>query len=980
MGRSTAGLRARLLLLVLFAVIPAFGVIGYTAIAQRQHATQDAEKEAVNLMRLAAREQGRLIELTRQLLIGMSQMPALRQPAYGSPRCSETLRQLQKSYPYYTNLGVADLNGDLMCTSRKLARKINIADRSYFRRTVQSREFGIGDYQIGRVTGQPAINFGYPIVDTNGNVVDIVYAALDLNWLQQLVAGVELPAGSAMVVVDSNGTVLTRYPDAERWMGKSMVDAPLVKAILTQQRAGVTLLDGLDGVPRLQMFAPLYESGLDKVYICIGIPPAVAYARADEDFSRSLVLLFVVGVLAIVAAWVGSDVFILRRVYALTDAARRLAKGDLSARSGLPHGTEELGQLARTFDDMATALQRVNRALKTLSEGNRTVVRATDERALLAEMCRIIVKVGGYRFAWIGLAEHDSRKTVRLMAEFGFEGGSKALSEAIGRVSWADDERGRGPAGMVIRTGEPYIGRNILTDPNYAPWRELALRVGYGSCVAFPLNVDDEPIGALSIYSSEPDAFDAEELELLEEAARDLAFGMSVLRARSQHDEANATITRMAYFDSVTGLPNHARFEEHLRHELPEAGGQMLALYVMDLNHLREINDALGFHQGDLLLKQVGARIRGALKENVLLARMRGDEFGTLVPVRDQEHAAEVGQQILDALRAPFAISGLNLDVSAAIGISLFPDHSSEPMLLIRYADVAMQQAKRMGQGYVFYAPEQHKDGTRQLSMAAELRRAIEHSELTLFYQPKINMRDNSVCGAEALVRWMHPSRGMIPPDDFIGLAEHTGLIKPLTDWVIGAALRQSVAWRESGMPLPIAVNISARTLHDKELIYLIDQQCAAWRADPEWLEIEITEGAVMFDPEAALAILKRISGMGIPLFIDDFGTGYSSLSYLKKLPVDAVKIDKSFVMDMLTNNDSAAIVRSTVGLAHDLDLKVVAEGIESEAVWQQLAALGCDTAQGYYISKPLPADKFKDWMEQRVQTLNVGARAGSKV
>ena len=975
MRHSATGLRTQLMLLVLLAVIPAFGLMGYTAISQRQQAAVNAERDAMRLARLAAREQNQLIAATHQLLFILSQLPAVKQPS-DTAACSRILAELRKPYPYYTNFGVATPDGLVFCSALPMARVFNIADRSYFRRAIQSRDFSIGDYQTGRITGISAINFGYPVFDAGGNIKAVVYAALNLSWLNKLITGIELPAGSTLTVVDSLGTILARLPEPDKWVGKNMHASPLFSAILANQREGTAEEPGLDGVTRLYAFAPLHNSPAGNVYVSVGIPKAVAFAATNRDFARNLALLLLVAVLALIAAWVGSDVFVLRRIKALAGAALRLSQGDLSARTGLPHGREELGQLARSFDDMAAALQRINRSLKTLSAGNRAVVRENNEQSLLAEMCRILVEVGGYRLAWVGYAEQDKNKTVRPMAQAGYEEGYLATLN----LTWADTERGRGPVGTAIRTGKPSVIRNLLTDPDFAPWREEARKRGYASAMALPLHMNAKVVGALSIYAGELEAFDIEEVALLSEMANDLAYGITALTTRAEHEQAHKTIRRMAYHDRLTDLPNHAFFEEHLQQALSEAGtrGQSLAVLLLDLDRFREINDALGFHQGDMLLKDVGERLRSVLKENELVARMRGDEFSILLPVSDTDHATEATQRVLDALGEPFTISGLMLNIGAVAGISLFPQHGTEATRLIRYADVAMRQAKKSGKGYTFYTVEQDEDGVKRLALAGELRRAIEEDELILHYQPKIDMRTGQVCGAEALVRWIHPQQGMIPPDEFIPLAEHTGLIKPLTDWVMEAALRQSSAWRQAGLALPVAINLSVRNLRDAELLSKMEQLFTAWAAEAGWLELEITESAVMEDPEGALEILKRLSDLGFTLFIDDFGTGYSSLSYLKKLPVNAVKIDKSFVIDMLTNTGSAAIVRATIVLANDLGLKVVAEGVEDQAMWDRLAALGCDVAQGYHISKPMPAEQFKEWLDEHARNAKTNKRKGN--
>ncbi len=965
MRYSLSGLRARLWLPVLFAVIPAFALNAYTAIVQRQQAALNAERDATNLVQLAAREQGRLIASTRQLLISLSNLPEVRHPS-SVAACHRTLAEVLKPFSYSHRLiGLALPDGNVYCRSSTVTTKVNISDRGYFQRAMQTRDFGIGDYQIGRATLKNSINFGQAVLDDHGNVLTVVFAALDLDWLNQLIATNELPPDSSLTVVDKDGTVLARHPDPQKWVGKDLPNSPLISTILTQSGKGTAEVKGLDGVTRLYAFAPLHDGPIGRVYVSVGLSKEVAFAAANADFSRNLKLLLMVATFAMLLAWLGSDAFVMRRVKALSGAARRLAQGDLSARTGLPHGSEELGQLARAFDNMAvglqlmtSALQRVNRALKTLSACTRAVVRATEEQALLAELCHTIVRVGGYRCAWIAYAEHDEHKTVRAVAQTGFEDDVESLAALTADVTWADTEQGRGLASTAIRTVKPQVVQHISSDPALTQLHHEAILRGCASGAAFPLAIHGKSLGALTIYSEEPDAFAMEELELLNEAAQDLAFGIATLRTRVEHDQ---TLEHLAYFDTLTGLPNRASFEQRLRRALPEAdrSGQSLALMIIDIDRLWEINDALGFNQGDQLLKDVGVRIQQLFKREVLIARMRGDEFAVLLPVNGGDDASGTAQRILNALREPFTMGDVRLDVSATVGISLFPQHGAEAPRLIRHADVAMHQAKKSGEGYAFYAVENDEDNTKRLALIGELRRAIEKDELVLYYQPKINMRDGHVCGVEALVRWNHPSRGMIPPDEFIPLAEQTGLIKPLTEWVLSAALRQSAHWRQAGLALPIAVNLSARNLHDSELVDKLADLLTAWNAEPHWLELEITEGAVMDDPEGALEILTRLNAMGIPLFIDDFGTGYSSLGYLKKLPVGAMKIDKSFVIDMLTDADSATIVRSTIGLAHDLDLKVVAEGVENRAMWDQLATLGCDVAQGYHMSKPLPAEQL---------------------
>ncbi|MBK9131866.1 MAG: HAMP domain-containing protein [Gammaproteobacteria bacterium] len=421
------GLRARLLLLVLAALIPAFGLIGHGAIVQRGHAVAEAGKDAMSLVRLAAREQRQLIASTHQLLMSLAQLPAIR--ARGTAACDQVLVDLLKPYPYYANFGAASIDGHVYCSAVPLPHPVNVGDRGYFQRALNTGGFGVGDYQVGRITGIPTINFGYPVRDDDGDIRAVVYAALDLSWLNRLAGDIKLPAGSTVTVVDSQGTILARYPDAGNWVGKAMREAPLIQAILGRQAEGSVEIGGLDGETRLYAFAPLHDDIGGKVYVSAGIPKAVAFAAVNQVVARSLTLLLLVTLLTLAAAWVGSDIFVLRRVKALCIAAQRLGKGDLGARTGLPHSEEELGRLARNIDDMASELQKVHRALRTLSAGNRALVRATDEQMLLDQMCRTIVEAGGYPLCLGGIRRGGQAR----VAATGGAGGPWRLCGGPGR-------------------------------------------------------------------------------------------------------------------------------------------------------------------------------------------------------------------------------------------------------------------------------------------------------------------------------------------------------------------------------------------------------------------------------------------------------------------------------------------------------------------------------------------------------------------
>ncbi len=432
-------------------------------------------------------------------------------------------------------------------------------------------------------------------------------------------------------------------------------------------------------------------------------------------------------------------------------------------------------------------------------------------------------------------------------------------------------------------------------------------------------------------------------------------------------NEKNAALTHQAHHDSLTGLPNRTLLHQHLESLIRGArqSGQSVALFVMDLDRFKEVNDTLGHPFGDQLLKLVGLRVSGSLRADDTMARLGGDEFAVVLPATGRKQAVTCAMRIFRALEQPFVVEGVTLDVKTSIGIAIYPEHGEAPDLMVQHADTAMYKAKKAGVGYRFYDPAEDPHSLRRLTLTGELRRAIEHNQLVLYYQPKIDLNTHRAMGVEALVRWQHPVHGLVPPDEFIPLAERTGLIRPLTDWVLNEAVRQCSVWRRRGLYLSVAVNLSAYSLRHPLLPTEMGALLQTWDVPASALVLELTESAMMEDPELATDIVRRMDNMGLRIAIDDFGTGYSSLAHLQRLSVHELKIDKSFVIGMATDDSNAVIVRSIVDLAHNLGCKVVAEGVESRDGLRALESLGCDGAQGYYLSRPVPAAALESWLAQ---------------
>jgi diguanylate cyclase (GGDEF)-like protein/PAS domain S-box-containing protein len=454
------------------------------------------------------------------------------------------------------------------------------------------------------------------------------------------------------------------------------------------------------------------------------------------------------------------------------------------------------------------------------------------------------------------------------------------------------------------------------------------------------------------------------------------AYTIAMIEDISKRKKAEEGLLRQAQLnahqalhDSLTGLANRTVFRDRIAQATRRArrDGQRVAVLMMDLDRFKEVNDSLGHYVGDFLLQELGARLEGVLRDSDTVARLGGDEFGLLLPGRcDPEEIAELLGKIAAAVEQPIVLQNLPLTIEASIGVAFFPDDGEDVDTLLRHADVAMYMAKEDDAGYAFYDPTADTYDPARLTLVGELRRAIEQGELVLHYQPTALLATGETCAVEALLRWSHPERGLIMPDDFIPIAQQTGLMKPLTLHVVDEALRQSRAWLDKGISLPVAVNISTRNLLDLAFPEQVKRLLEKWEVGAELLKFEITESMMLGDPLRSKVVLERLSAIGIRLAIDDFGTGYSSLRHLRRLPFDEIKIDRSFVSNMVADEDDATIVRSTIELARNLGLLVVAEGVESEEIWRRLDALGCTVAQGWYLSPPLPARDLELWLRAR--------------
>ena len=436
------------------------------------------------------------------------------------------------------------------------------------------------------------------------------------------------------------------------------------------------------------------------------------------------------------------------------------------------------------------------------------------------------------------------------------------------------------------------------------------------------------------------------------------------IRAESMEKQANYSATH----DLATDLPNRALFYDRVEQAILSANNQnkLLSILLVEFANFKEVYDTLGRNSSDLILKQIATRLQSVVLGTDSVARIDGNIFSLLVPVTDMDNAGVVlAKNVQAALEPPFKVERLNLSIHINIGIVNFPEHGEDVDTLVQKAGVALFMAGNSHEGYAVYTPSFDDHSPRRLTLMSELRQAIEREQLEVYYQPKIYFKTGQLYGAEALVRWNHPRHGFISPDEFIPMAERTRMIKHLTLWALKKTFKQCAQWREQGLDLTVSVNLSARDLHDPELPDIVAGLAASTGISPSWMMMEITESSIMTDPERSLEIIQRLHDMGYKLSIDDFGTGYSSLAYLKKMPLTELKIDKSFVCDVLQSENDAVIVKATINLAHNLGLQVTAEGVESQQVMDLLDSYNCDVAQGYFLCMPIALEGFNEWLQR---------------
>ncbi|OHB42018.1 MAG: hypothetical protein A2Y11_03210 [Planctomycetes bacterium GWC2_39_26] len=828
--------------------------------------------------------------------------------------------------PHIAAIEVVDMDGKVVASTNETMIGRDVSGHEIYKRAIHAAYNNpyVSQPYHSTYLDAKSIDVSAPITSRRGSkIIGVLinhYYATVLNKFVANSAGMSASGEVLLVRKDGDNieffTPLMYAPDDTR--------SPTIPMNSAESRVARLALEGGSGV----LIATDYR-GVDVMAAYQYIPSIDWGLIAKIDTSETFAALKALGIIALIVSVVSAAVVAsagiifavaaTRPIVRLTDATLRFAGGDLKARIAIIH-RDEIGDLTKNFNTMADKLEKEItmherrelelRKVSLVVEQSPNVVLITDTQGNIEYVNPMFTLLTGYT------REEAIGKNPRILKS------GKTPPERYKRLWW------------TITSGTEWRGEFCNKKKNGELYWESAF------------------------------------ISSIKNAAGDITHFIAIAEDTTERRRAEERIQHLAYYDALTGMPNRAFYNDLLSLALSHAQrrGEMVAVLFLDLDRFKDVNDTLGHSIGDQLLKIVAGRVADSLRKEDTVTRLGGDEFTLLLPGMTQtEDAARIAQKILEAVKKPLMLGGHELNITASIGIAIYPADGENAEALLKNADTAMYHAKEQGRNsYKFFTPVLQTRTVEHLEVESSLHHALEREEFIVYYQPQVDIKTGRIVSSEALIRWQCPGRGLINPAEFIGMAERTGLIVPIGEWVLRTACSQNKAWQDAGLPpLLVAVNLSAHQFQQENLVKMVELVLKETGMDPVFLVLEVTESAAMKNAETANYMIKRLVGLGVHFVIDDLGTGYSSLSYLKMFPIHALKIDKSFVQDVVTDSNDAALVTAIISMAKGLKLKVVAEGVETTAQLEFLRSLGCDEAQGYLFGKPMPAGEFKKMLEQ---------------
>jgi diguanylate cyclase (GGDEF)-like protein len=875
----------RLLLLVTFSVLPPAILEAWRAAENRHKHRSEIPAEALRMAQLAAAEQRRIVDGTRQLLTALASLQSVRER--DETRCSQTLRSVRKQFPIYTILGVVSVEGRIWCSSATPGT--DISGGAGFRGALETGEFTIGEYIVGTDTGRRTLHLTLPIYDGNRVLIGVLTAGLDLDRLALDLAETPLPMGVTLTVADPKGRVLVDLPDGAH------VGQPLparLQKVVEADLPGVIDVEWIDDIRQIVGYVPPRARPGPGFLVAIGLDHEQAYADVDRRGTEALAISAGVLAMALLGAWWFAARFIRRPIARLTGVVDRWRQGDFTARAGTDDPGSEAGRLGQAFDAMAEAVAERERRLRDVLEST------TDS----------VLKL-----------DRDWRVTfLNLRAEAQIARGRKLLEQNVWQV-------------FPEAAGGPFWEAYQQTMAERVPTQATAF-FGPLGC-HYEANVFPSPDGGITAF----------------------------IRDVTEQHRAQEELWHLAYHDPLTGLVNRTRLREITEQLLAE--GVSGALVLLDLDGFKHVNDTLGHAAGDAVLRDAAACLSSQLGDRGTLARLGGDEFAVLLPDLSSTTEAEaVVRELQAALEAePFGVRGRVFHIGASAGLVFVPRGlSTGPETLLANADLALYRAKAAGRGVCqsFHAGIREEYEARRL-LDEEIGRATTCGEFELYYQPQVRLTDGALVGAEALLRWRHPTRGLLNPGLFLEALETSPHACRVGNWAIDEACRQAAAWHAAGLRLRVGVNLFGEQLRAGGLAEVVEAVLALRGLPPAALELELTENIALRQDESLLAPLRALRARGVGIAFDDFGTGFASLSTLKNVPLTRLKIDRNFMTHLAEGTHDAAIVDAILALGRNLNLEVIAEGVETAAQEAFLAAHGCAEGQGYRYGRPVQPVAF---------------------
>lgn len=961
---SFKSIYVRMFLAICVAIIPAIAGLCFYVYQQRDYLTDYTTQNVERFVHLAARDESWLFSHTHSLFAAISKMPLVVDRNWSL--CHEYMRELLKEQTNFHNIGLMSVSGTALCSGLRgeTLSDLNVSDRSYFPRALQEQGMVISEYYMGRISGKPAIIVAQALREPDGRPWAVLYASLDISSMVRSKSNQEFFDGSIITVLDRNGVVLNSWPQRDDMqIGQPLGDAQILE-MLSRSRKETGILERNDGSEWLVSYARAGTAqdphALTVVY---QHPTEAALANIYRTLWISGALALLLALLTLILSWMGIQAIVGRNVRYLTAAAKQLGQGKYDTRVADMVSGQEFKDIALQFDTMAEALGKQklqwNKSLQR-QRGHNKVLQMIAQNHPLEATLRALAQVNedqidGSVVSVVTLSP-DGTHIKRCIAP--------SLSETYAQQMLQLPNDGKtGTWALAMAKKRLSVTPDVTQDASWESLQELASTYDLCACWAHPiLRAGGKVIGAFIVHLRTPGSPAIEDLRVSKMA-------VEIASMAIEHSNHHETLRFQSRHDVLTGLYKREVFVARLQAAIDEAAGAYhLKLFVFNLtlHGFKEINSTFGHDVGDNLLRIVADRLRTLVGTRGDISRSSGDEFSLLfrsdtlgTPVR------EMAQAILEEVRDPLDLDGTEMHISASIGIAEYPAAGTEAGVLMRHADSAMHRAEREGTGFAFFDASRNERSPNRLLLLSDLRHALDAGELRLHYQPQISLRRRRTIGFEALIRWQHPEKGLLGPGHFMPIAEFSDLIHPLTLWVLDTSLAQCRRWHNQQHHATISVNISARNLLNQDFPGQIQKMLTKHNLPAHYLEVEITESAIMMDAARSLSVLQRIRAIGVRIAVDDFGTGHSSLSYLHKLPVDNIKIDQSFIREMDNDKESQTIVDSIIGLAHNLKVSVTAEGVEDQRSLMRLLQLGCDYAQGYLIARPIPAEETDAWLEQ---------------